>query len=227
MRWLISRFGRATPISTVVDDLVDALHSHLTQPAAVASAQPPRNVPVALGDRAYDIVIGKGVLAQAGGRIATIAPRLLARSSATRMSRRSTCRPWRPVSPPPACVIPASSCCPARAPCYAQFEKVCEAVIAAKIERGDIVVALGRRRGRRSGGIRGGVGPARRSLRAPTTRCCRRSIRRSAARWINSAHGKNLVGFLPTFWCWPTQGVVDAAPAEFRAGYAEGWPSTA
>ena len=76
------------------------------------------------------------------------------------------------------------------------FEQVCEAIIAARIERGDLVVALG-------GGVIGDLAGFAAAVVRRGTRlscrsrppCWRRSIPPSAARpAINSRHGKNLVG---------------------------------
>nr|WP_268238099.1 3-dehydroquinate synthase [Neoroseomonas lacus] len=41
---------------------------------AVEGAKPPQRLPVGLGDRAYDVVIGPGLLARAGGLIAPVLP---------------------------------------------------------------------------------------------------------------------------------------------------------
>ena len=105
------------------------------------------------------------------------------------------------------------------------FEQVCEALIAARIERGDLVVALG-------GGVIGDLAGFAAAVRAPRAsitcrcrrRCWRRSIPRSAARPRSiRAHGKNLIGAFHQ----PMLVVADTAlldtlpPREFRAGYAE------
>ncbi|MFO1117722.1 MAG: 3-dehydroquinate synthase [Beijerinckiaceae bacterium] len=217
--------ARDAHFDLVVDDLVDALHSHLTQPAAVASAQPPRNVPVALGDRAYDIVIGKGVLAQAGGRIATIAPK----ASCAIVCDENVAQVHLPALEASLAaaglrhtriIVPPGE----STKCYAQFEKVCEAVIAAKIERGDIVVALG---GGVVGDLAGYVAASvRRGVRfvqAPTTLLSQVDSSVGGKTGINSAHGKNLVGafYQPSLVLADTGALSTLPPREFRAGYAE------
>src|SRR4029077_15794347 len=103
----------------------------------------PVTVNVALAARSYDIVIGRGVVGSLGARIkalrpgakvgivtdATVAKLHLARvdkalSAAGIASARIEVPPGE-----------ASKS-------YASFEKVCESLIAAKIERGDLVMAL-------------------------------------------------------------------------------------
>ena len=107
---------------------------------------------------------------------------------------------------------------------YATFETVCEAIIAARIERGDLVVALG-------GGVIGDLaGFAAASVRrgldfvqVPTTLLAQVDSSVGGKTGINSRHGKNLVGAFHQ----PILVVADTAlldtlpPREFRAGYAE------
>ncbi len=107
---------------------------------------------------------------------------------------------------------------------YATFETVCEAIIAAHIERGDLIVALG-------GGVIGDLaGYAAASVRrgldfvqVPTTLLAQVDSSVGGKTGINSRHGKNLVGAFHQ----PILVVADTAlldtlpPREFRAGYAE------
>ena len=90
----------------------------------------------------------------------------------------------------------ASSCRPAKARrIIATFETVCEALIAARIERGDLVVALG-------GGVIGDLaGFAAASVRrgldfvqVPTTLLAQVDSSVGGKTGINSRHGKNLIG---------------------------------
>ena len=101
-------------------------------------------VKVALGARAYDIVIGRGLIATLGERIralrpgaktaivtdATVAEHHLAAVEAAVKSARLESS---------AIVVPPGE----GSKSYATFETVCEAIIAAHIERGDLVIALG------------------------------------------------------------------------------------
>jgi 3-dehydroquinate synthase len=107
---------------------------------------------------------------------------------------------------------------------FAMFERVCEALIAAKLERGDLVVALG-------GGVVGDLAgfcaaAVRRGLdyvQVPTTLLAQVDSSVGGKTAINSRHGKNLIGAFHQ----PVLVVADTAlldslpPREFRAGYAE------
>ncbi len=107
---------------------------------------------------------------------------------------------------------------------YATFETVCEAIIAARIERGDLVVALG-------GGVIGDLaGFAAASVRrgldyvqVPTTLLAQVDISVGGKTGINSRHGKNLVGaFHQPVMVIADTALLDTLPKrEFRAGYAE------
>ena len=104
------------------------------------------------------------------------------------------------------------------------FEQVCEAIIDARIERGDLVVALG-------GGVIGDLAGfaasvVRRGLdyvQVPTTLLAQVNSSVGGKTAINSAHGKNLVGaFHQPILVLADTAVLDTLPVrEFRAGYAE------
>src|SRR5207344_2141831 len=107
---------------------------------------------------------------------------------------------------------------------YATFEKVCEAIIAARLERNDLVVALG-------GGVVGDLAGfaasvVRRGLdyvQVPTSLLAQVDSSVGGKTAIDSRHGKNLIGAFHQ----PILVVADTAlldtlpPREFRAGYAE------
>src|SRR6185437_2342649 len=106
----------------------------------------------------------------------------------------------------------------------AMFERVCDALIAARIERGDVVVALG-------GGVVGDLGgfcaaAVRRGLdyvQVPTTLLAQVDSSVGGKTAINSRHGKNLIGafYQPILVVADSQ-LLDSLPArQFRAGYAE------
>ena len=146
-------------------------------------ARDPISVPVALGERAYEIVIGRGLLASLGTRIAALRPaartvivtdetvaarHLAAAEAALATGNVATSR----------IVVPAGEASKS----FARFENVCEAIIAARIERGDLAIALG-------GGVIGDLaGFAAACVRRGIDfvkcrpRCSRRSIPRSGAR---------------------------------------------
>ena len=107
---------------------------------------------------------------------------------------------------------------------YATFEAVCEAIIAARIERSDLVVAFG-------GGVIGDLaGFAAASVRrgldfvqVPTTLLAQVDSSVGGKTGINSRHGKNLVGaFHQPVMVIADTALLDTLPKrEFRAGYAE------
>jgi 3-dehydroquinate synthase len=104
------------------------------------------------------------------------------------------------------------------------LERVCEALLAARIERGDLVVALG-------GGVIGDLAGfaaavVRRGLdyvQVPTTLLAQVDSSVGGKTAIDSRHGKNLVGaFHQPVLVVADTALLDTLPArEFRAGYAE------
>src|SRR5205085_6805741 len=107
---------------------------------------------------------------------------------------------------------------------WSVLEDVCERLIAARIERGDVVLALG-------GGVIGDLAGfaaavVRRGLdyvQVPTTLLAQVDSSVGGKTAIDSSHGKNLIGAFHQ----PVLVVADTAlldslpPREFRAGYAE------
>jgi 3-dehydroquinate synthetase len=182
-------------------------------------------IEVALAGRAYDIVIGRGLLAGLGQRVAALRPgarvaivtdeivakQHLAQAEATfAQAGIETSR----------IVIAAGE--PSKS--YAVFERVCEDIIAARIERGDLVVALG---GGVIGDLAGFAASAVRRgvdyVQVPTTLLSQVDSSVGGKTAINSRHGKNLVGAFHQ----PILVVADTAlldtlpPRIMRAGYAE------
>jgi len=182
-------------------------------------------VPVALGVRAYDIIIGRGLLASLGERIKTLRPgarvaivtdetvaahHLAATETALEAASIGSAR----------IVVPAGE----GSKSYAIFEKVCEAIIAARVERNDLIVALG-------GGVIGDLAgfaaaSARRGLdfvQVPTTLRSQVDSSVGGKTGINSRQGKNLVGaFHQPVLVVADSALLDTLPKrEFRAGYAE------
>jgi 3-dehydroquinate synthase len=107
---------------------------------------------------------------------------------------------------------------------FAVFEHVCEALVEARIERGDLVVALG-------GGVVGDLAgfaaaTVRRGLdyvQVPTTLLAQVDSSVGGKTAIDSKHGKNLVGaFHQPILVVADTALLDTLPArEFAAGYAE------
>src|ERR1700734_1531285 len=185
----------------------------------------PTIVNVALGARSYDIVIGRGLLASLGARIAALRPGAKAvivtddnvarhhLEPAEAALRHAGVASSRVVVPPGE----ASKS-------YRVFEQVCEAVIASRIERGDLAIALG---GGVIGDLTGFVASVvRRGLdyvQVPTTLLADVDSSVGGKTAIDSAHGKNLIGaFHQPILVLADTALLDTLPErEFRAGYAE------
>ena len=182
-------------------------------------------VDVALGDRAYDIVIGRGVLASLGERVAALRPGV--RTAV--VTDRTVAKHW--LEPAEASLaaagIPTSRIVVEEgeiSKTYAGLEKVSEALIAAKIERNDLVIALG-------GGVVGDLaGFAAAILRrgvdfvqVPTSLLAQVDSSVGGKTGINSPQGKNLIGAFhqPVLVIADTSVLDTLSPRQFRAGYAE------
>src|SRR4051812_23466345 len=182
-------------------------------------------VDVALGDRAYDIVIGRGVLTSLGPRIAQLRPGV--RTAV--VTDRTVARHWLEATQATLAEagIPAATIVVEEgegSKSYAGLEKVSEALIAAKIERNDLVVALG-------GGVVGDLaGFAAAILRrgvdfvqVPTSLLAQVDSSVGGKTGINSPQGKNLLGAFhqPVLVVADTAVLDTLSPRQFRAGYAE------
>lgn len=185
----------------------------------------PITVQVALGERSYDIVIGRGGIDSLGERIAALRPG--ARTAI--VTDRNVAAQWLPRAEAAldqagvahACVVvePGES-----SKSYAGLQQVCEALIAAKIERNDLVIALG-------GGVIGDLAGfssalVRRGLdfvQVPTSLLAQVDSSVGGKTGINSPHGKNLVGVFhqPVLVIADTAALDTLSPRQFRAGYAE------
>ncbi len=185
----------------------------------------PTVVGVALGARAYDIMIGRGLLdslgerikaLRAGARTAIITDETIAKihlSAAEGALKSAGVQSAR-------IVVPAGE----GSKNYATFERVCEAIIEARIERNDLIIALG-------GGVIGdltGFAAAcvRRGLdfvQVPTTLLAQVDSSVGGKTGINSHYGKNLVGaFHQPVMVIADTALLDTLPKrDFRAGYAE------
>ncbi len=185
----------------------------------------PITVNVALGERAYDIVIGRGLLASLGARAAAL--KLGAKAAIVTDDVVGRLHLDAAVAALAAADIPTSSVIVGAgegAKSFAGFEQVCEALIAARIERGDLVMALG-------GGVVGDLAgfaaaAVRRGLdyvQVPTTLLAQVDSSVGGKTAINSSHGKNLVGaFHQPILVVADTALLDTLPArQFRAGYAE------
>ena len=182
-------------------------------------------VDVALGERAYDIIIGRDVLQSLGARIAALRPGV----RTAIVTDHTVAKYW--LKPTEAALseagIPTSSVVVGEgegSKSYGVLEKVCEALIEARIERNDLVIALG-------GGVVGDLaGFAAAILRrgvdfvqVPTSLLAQVDSSVGGKTGINSPRGKNLIGAFhqPVLVVADTAVLDTLAPRQFRAGYAE------
>lgn len=184
-----------------------------------------RKVRVALDDRAYDILVGGGLLARAGEFIEpllrrpfavivtdeNVADRHLGTLKRALAQKNIGCE---------AVILPAGE----SQKSYAGFEQLCEALLALKVERRDHLIALG-------GGVIGDlVGFAASVLRrgmdfiqVPTSLLAQVDSSVGGKTAINSRQGKNLIGAFhqPRLVLADVDLLDTLPPRELRAGYAE------
>jgi len=185
----------------------------------------PTMVRVALAERSYEIVIGRGLIAWLGSRIAALRPG----AAAAVVTDETVARHHLPAAE---AALAAAGVRIARvlvppgeaSKSWPMLERVCDGLLAEKIERRDLVVALG-------GGVVGDLAGfaaaiTRRGLdvvQVPTTLLAQVDSSVGGKTGINSRHGKNLVGaFHQPVLVIADTSLLDTLPVrEFRAGYAE------
>jgi len=185
----------------------------------------PITVNVALGERAYDIAIGRGLLATLGERIAKLRPgckaAIVTDETVARHHLAAAQDALKTANIEAASVIvPAGE----GSKSLAQFERVCDELLAARIERSDVVVALG-------GGVVGDLAGFAASVvrrgvdyvQVPTTLLAQVDSSVGGKTAINTRQGKNLIGaFYQPVLVLADTALLDTLPErEFRAGYAE------
>ena len=185
----------------------------------------PTIVQVPLGERSYDIVIGRGLIASLGARIEALRPRarvFIVTDTNIELHHLDAVKETLAES-----AIAASQLVVAPgegSKSFRVFEQVCEAIIAARIERGDLVIALG-------GGVIGDLAgfaasAVRRGIdyvQVPTTLLAQVDSSVGGKTAINARQGKNLIGaFYQPILVVADTALLDTLPErEFRAGYAE------
>jgi 3-dehydroquinate synthase len=189
------------------------------------SADATVTVEVGLGERAYDILIGSGLLSRAGVEISRRLPGTRAavitdsNVAAAHLETLRTGLESGGIQPAVITLPPGE-----RTKSFAHLEEVVDGVLTARLERGDVVIALG-------GGVIGDLagfaaGIVRRGMnfvQIPTSLLAQVDSSVGGKTGINSARGKNLVGVFhqPKLVLADTD-VLDTLPIrEFRAGYAE------
>ncbi|MDV4183380.1 3-dehydroquinate synthase [Rhizobium brockwellii] len=192
---------------------------------AITSASAIRTVHVPLGERAYDILIGPGLIARAGAEIAS---RLKGRKAAiiTDENVAPLCLKALVASLDEAGIASAEVVLPAgeKTKSFEHLITACDKVLEARVERNDYVIALG-------GGVIGDLsgfaaGIVRRGVRfvqVPTSLLSQVDSSVGGKTGINSRHGKNLIGVFhqPDLVLADTDVLNSLSAREFRAGYAE------
>jgi 3-dehydroquinate synthase len=188
------------------------------------AAQGRTRIHVPLGERAYDILVGRDLLGEAGERIAAFGARSAAVVCDENVAGLHSPRFCDAISGAGIAVsqivVPAGE----TSKSFGELARVCDAILAARIERGDLVVALG-------GGVVGDLAGfaaaiVRRGLRfvqIPTTLLAQVDSSVGGKTGINTEHGKNLVGaFHQPSLVLADTGLLDTLPLrELRAGFAE------
>jgi 3-dehydroquinate synthase len=184
-----------------------------------------KTVRVDLGARSYDIRIGRGVLETAGAEIAAVLPgarlAIVADETVARLHLAALSESLKAAGlAHTAITVPAGE----STKCFSQFERLCDELLAARLERGDAVVALG-------GGVVGDLtgfaaSAVRRGMafvQVPTSLLAQVDSSVGGKTGINSRHGKNLIGAFhqPALVLADTAVLDTLSPREFRAGYAE------
>ncbi|MGO4872979.1 MAG: 3-dehydroquinate synthase [Roseiarcus sp.] len=216
------------PHDSVVDAIVAGLRrrvASLRGAAAPAHGAARREVDVALGERAYKILIGDGLVEAAGAHIAHLAPgaqcAVVTDETVAALHLEKLTQSLARAGVKSSVIV----CPPGEATkSYAEFARVSDALIDAHIERRDIVVAFG-------GGVIGDLAGfcaacLRRGVRfvqMPTTLLSQVDSSVGGKTAINSPAGKNLIGAFhqPSLVLADTGALDTLSPREFRAGYAE------
>jgi 3-dehydroquinate synthase len=196
-----------------------------TAPAAPGKAHGPVTVTVDLGERSYDILIGRGVIEEAGAeiarrlpgaRIAIVTDQTVADRHLKHFTQNLAVAGVDFVT----IVVPPGE----GSKSFPVLEKVLDQILAARIERRDAVLAFG-------GGVVGDLagfasGIALRGMhliQVPTTLLAQVDSSVGGKTGINTGRGKNLVGvFQQPDFVLADAGILDSLPARiFNAGYAE------
>ncbi|MBY5840718.1 3-dehydroquinate synthase [Rhizobium leguminosarum] len=192
---------------------------------AIISASAIRTVHVPLGERAYDILIGPGLIARAGAEIAS---RLKGRKAAVVTDENVAPLYLKALvaSLDEAGIASAEVVLPSgeKTKSFEHLMTACDKVLEARVERNDYVIALG-------GGVIGDLsgfaaGIVRRGVRfvqVPTSLLSQVDSSVGGKTGINSRHGKNLIGVFhqPDLVLADTDVLNSLSEREFRAGYAE------
>ena len=195
------------------------------EPATAMKREGPVTVGVDLGERSYDILIGRGVIERAGAeiarrlpgaRLAVVTDETVANRHLAHLTRNLAAAGIDFVT----IVVPPGE----GSKSFPVLESVLDQILAARIERRDAVLAFG-------GGVVGDLagfaaGIALRGMhliQVPTTLLAQVDSSVGGKTGINTARGKNLVGtFQQPDFVLADAGILDSLPPRiFNAGYAE------
>jgi shikimate kinase/3-dehydroquinate synthase len=219
--------SRDGPHDVVCDAIMAALRRRAAAERSAPQSTPTvlREVDVALGARAYKILIGDGLIDSAGEHIARLAPgahcAIVTDATVAQLHLDKLIGSLARAGLKSSVVV----CPPGEATkSYAEFARVSDALLAAHVERRDVVVALG-------GGVIGDLAGfcaacLRRGVRLvqiPTTLLAQVDSSVGGKTAINAPAGKNLIGAFhqPALVLADTGALDTLSPREFRAGYAE------
>lgn len=182
-------------------------------------------VTVRLGERTYDILIGAGLVARAGAEIASRLPHIRVaivtdeNVAAAHLGHLVASLDAESIGST-VVTLPAGE----KTKSFDALGEVVDEILAARLERGDAVIALG-------GGVIGDLagfasGIVRRGMRfvqMPTSLLAQVDSSVGGKTGINTGHGKNLVGVFhqPQLVIADTAALDTLPEREFRAGYAE------
>lgn len=213
--------GRGTSIHPQKRDASPMAEAAQSSDPATAT----RRVPVALGDRSYDVLIGPDLIAQSGALIAAHLPGakcgIVTDATVANHHLAALERGLQPaVKLAGSIVLPAGEATKS----FRELGPLCERLLELGLERGDLVVAFG-------GGVIGDLagfaaGILRRGVRfvqIPTTLLAQVDSSVGGKTGINTPQGKNLIGVFhqPSLVLADTGALATLSPREMRAGYAE------
>jgi 3-dehydroquinate synthase len=180
-------------------------------------------IPVVLGTRSYDVLIGRGLIAEAGtllsarfgnARCAIVTDETVARHHLPALVAALGDRIRGSI------LVPAGE----QTKSITRLAEVCDRLLELGVERGDLVIALG-------GGVIGDLAGfaasiLRRGVRfvqIPTSLLAQVDSSVGGKTGINTAHGKNLIGAFhqPSLVLADIDALSTLSPRQMRAGYAE------
>ncbi len=193
-------------------------------------AQPQRQagsvsvVEVSLGDRSYPILVGRGVAAEAGSRVAALGVRAVGLVTDETVGPLHGGAVEASLSAAGLRVVRATVPAGEGSKRFDRLDALCETLLAGRLERGDAVLALG-------GGVVGDLAGFAaaillrgiRFVQVPTTLLAQVDSSVGGKTGINARAGKNLVGAFhqPALVLADTALLDTLSPREMRAGYAE------